>query len=229
MKKLKNYLLSSAGLLLFISVIALSVPQTGHSSMATDKDVRVINRPTEAVPVAVQGTTNVAGNVSISNVPTVEARQNGAWNVGITGTPTVQVGNSETTPVFVRDVDRPTDQPFQQEVVVTVNDGEGGQNGFITVPAGKLFVVEQVSALGTAPADQTIENVAVLTRIVPDLTQRQHYLNITKQESANINFYRVSQQVKHYGNGSVGVRFSRFPAVGTVTFRFTVSGYFVNN
>jgi len=224
MKKLKHYLTASIGLILFVSVIALSLPQTGHSNVAIDKDVRVINTPAEPIPVVAQGTTNVA----VSNTPTVNAKQSGAWSVGITGTPTVQVGNSGTNPVLTRDVDRPTAQPFQQEVMVTVNDGESGQNGFITVPAGKLFVVEHVSALGSAPADQTIDNAGVLTRILPDLTQRQHYLNITKQESAGINFYRVSQQVKLYGNGSVGVRFSRFPAVGTVTFRFTVSGYFVD-
>lgn len=224
MKKLKHYLTASIGLILFVSVIALSLPQTGHSNIASDKDVRVINTPAEAIPVIAQGTTNVA----VQNVPTVKAQQNGAWNVGITGTPTVQLDDSATNPVFVRDVDRPTAQPFQQEVIVTVNDGESGQNGFIIVPAGKLFVIEHVSALGSAPTDQTIDNVGVLTHILPDLSQRQHYLNITKQESAGVNFYRVSQQVKLYGNGSVGVRFSRFPAVGTVTFRFTVSGYFVD-
>jgi hypothetical protein len=89
-------------------------------------------------------------------------------------------------------------------------------------------VIEHVSVLGSAPADQTIDNVGVLTRILPDLTQRQHYLNFTKEESAGINFYRFSQQGKLYGNGQWRVRFSRFPANGTVTFRFTVSGYFVD-
>lgn len=116
MKKLKHYLTASIGLILFVSVIALSLPQTGHSNVAVDKDVRVINTPDEPIPVVTQGTTNVA----VQNVPTVKAQQNGTWKVDINGTPTVQLDDSSTNPVFVRDVDRPTAQPYQKSVDIAL-------------------------------------------------------------------------------------------------------------
>lgn len=228
MKKLKHYLTASIGLILFVSVIALSLPQTGHSNIASDKDVRVINTPAEPIPVVAQGTTNVA----VQNVPTVNAQQSGAWNVGITGTPTVQLDDSATNPVFVRDVDRPTAQPFQYEVEVTVEEGFGGQNAVIPVPVGKLLVIENVSAFGTAPADQRISQFAILTHVAPDNVYRFHYLQFTKQDNGygTANEYTVSsQQLRLYADTpNAYARVSRVSSTGRATFRFVVSGYFVN-
>jgi hypothetical protein len=227
MKNLKHYLTASIGLILFVSVIALSLPQSGHSSVAADKDVKVVNSSAESIPVIAQGTTNVA----VQNTPTVKAQQNGAWNVGIAGTPTVQLDDSATNPVFIRDVDRPTAQPFQYEVTVTLDEGEGGQNAAIPVPSGKLLVIENVSVWGTAPSDQRIQQFAILTHVAPDNVYRPHYLQFTKQDNGygTANEYTVSQQLRIYADtpGAMA-RVTRVPATGTVTFRFVVSGYFVN-
>lgn len=221
MKKLKNYLAASVGVLLFVSVIALSIPQTGHSAaaaLAPDKDVRVINDTSEPVPVAVQGT------------PTVNAKQSGAWAVGINGTPTVEVGNAAANPVFVRDVDRPTAQPFQREVTVTLTEGQGGMNTEISVPAGKLLVIENVSVFGTAPTDQRIQQFALLTHIAPDNVFHPHYFQFTKQDTGFGAYeYTVGEQTRLYADtpGALA-RVTRTPATGTVTFRFIVSGYLVD-
>jgi hypothetical protein len=223
MKKLKHYLAASIGLILFVSVIALSLPQTGHSTVAADKDVRVINDTSEPVPVAVQGT------------PTVNAKQSGAWSVGINGTPTVEVGNAAADPVFVRDVDRPTAQPFQYEAEVTLTPGQGGQNTVIPVPVGKLLVIENVSAWGTAPVDQRIQQFAIMTHVAPDNVYRSHYLEFTKQDNGygTANEYTVSSQdLRLYAdtpNAYARVtRTSVNNSDSTVTFKFVVSGYFVN-
>jgi len=216
MKKLKHYLTASIGLILFVSVIALSLPQNGHSNIAVDKDVRVINTPAEAVPVAVQ------------NSPTVKAQQDGAWNVGITGTPTVQVGNSETTPVLIRDVDRPTAQPFQYQAVATVEDGQNAADASIPVPEGKMLVIEFVSVNGSAPPNHQIY-LSLLTRVAPDNFFRPHYLQYTKQDYGSFNHYTANQQVRIYADApTVTVRLQHFPTIGTVSFRVTVSGYLVN-
>jgi len=53
MKKLRNYVSSSIGLILLVTVVAFSVPQTGHSALVAGKDVRVINSASEAVPVEI--------------------------------------------------------------------------------------------------------------------------------------------------------------------------------
>ena len=225
MKKLKHYLTASLGLILFVSAIAFSLPQTGHSSLPPDKDVKVINTSAEAIPVVAQGTTNVA----VQNVPTVKAQQNGAWNVAIAGTPTVEVGNNTANPVFVRDVDRPTAQPFLKEVTVTVPPGFGGENADLEIPVGKLVVIEQVSVYGTSPANEVIQQFAIANRVPPDNVYRPHYLQFTKQEiQPGLNAYTVgSQQVRIYaGPGS----FARVARIGntTVSFRFIISGYFVD-
>jgi len=224
MKKLKNYLVATVGVLLLVSVIAFSIPQTGHSAVAADKDVRVINGTNEPVPVVAQGTTNVA----VTNIPTVKAQQNGAWNVGITGTPTVQLNDSSTNPVFVRDVDRPTAQPFQHQAIVTLEDGQNAGDAFIPVPEGKLLVIEFISVNGSAPTNHQIY-LSLLTRVAPDPLYRPHYIEYTKQDYGSFNHYTANQQVRIYADPpSATVRLSHFPATGEVTFRVTVSGYFVD-
>jgi hypothetical protein len=222
MKNLKHYLTASIGLILFVSVIAFSLPQMGHANFPPDKDVKVINTPAEAVPVAVQGTTTVAG--------TVNTKQSGAWNVGITGTPTVEVGNEAGNPVLMRDVDRPTAQPFQYEAVVTIEDGLQGGNASIPVPSGKLLVIENVSAFGTAPASQRIQTFSINTHVAPDNTLRSHYLQFTPRDTGFSSYeYTVSQPIRVYADtpGAAAYVF-RATSSGTATFRFVVSGYFVN-
>jgi hypothetical protein len=228
MKNLKHYLTASLGLILFVSVIAFLLPQIGHANYAPDKDVKIINTPAEAVPVTVQGTANVAGSVSVTNTPTVNAKQSGTWNVGIAGTPAVEVSNQESNPVLMRDIDRPTAQPFQYEAVVTLEEGQDGQNVSIPIPSGKLFVIENVSAFGTAPANQRIQAFSILTHVAPDNTYRPHYLQFTKQENGfGTNEYTVSQQIRVYASTPVALaRVTRAQTTGFVTFRFIVSGYF---
>ncbi|MDQ3749632.1 MAG: hypothetical protein M3367_11590 [Acidobacteriota bacterium] len=227
MKKLKHYLTASIGLILFVSVIALSLPQNGHSNIAADKDVRVINTSDEPVPVVAQGTTNVA----VQNTPTVNARQNGAWNVGITGTPTVQLDDSATNPVFVRDVDRPTAQPFQYQARVTLPDGQSAGDAQIPVPEGKMLVIEFISVSGSAPPDHQIylSLLSVVGTPSPDNLYLPHFIEYTKQNYGSFNNYTANQQTRIYADApSVTFRLQHLPATGAVTFRVTVSGYFVD-
>lgn len=222
MKKMKHYISASIGLILFVSVVAFSLPQIGRANFPPDKDVLVVNTPAQPVPVA--------GNVGITGTPTVNAKQSGAWSVGITGTPTVQVGNDPDNPALMRDIDRPTAQPFQYHAVVTLEEGQMGQNASIPIPVGKLLVIEHVSAYGAAAASQRIQTLAIHTHVAPDNTLRPHYLQYVKQEAGVGNFdYTVSQQTRIYADtpGAAAYVF-RAVSTGTATFRFTVSGYFVD-
>lgn len=216
MNKIKHYISASLGLILFVSVVALSIPQTGHSSATAaappDKDVRVINTETEAVPVR----------------GTVRARQQGDWTVGIVGTPTVEVGNTEAAPVLTRDVDRPTAQPFKAEVVLNVPDGNGGENAFVTIPAGKILVIEHVSAWGSVPPSEQMEQFSILARTLPDLTLRPHYLQDSKRDFPTVSVHTISETVRIYAEGTVGVRAGRRTSTGSVTFRYTISGHLVD-
>ncbi len=75
--------------LLPIGALSLAIPQGKGSA-----PVMVVNTTDNPVPTVAQGTTLIAGAV------------------GIVGPNTVQIGNTETRPVLVRDLDRPTKQPF---------------------------------------------------------------------------------------------------------------------
>ena len=119
-------------------------------------------------------------------------------------------------------------EPFQQAVTVTLAAGESGKNVGIDVPVGKLFVVEQVSASGSAPSDQRID-LLLMSHISPDLANRSHYLQADRQISGGIAYYKTSQIVKIYADTpSLIARVARSTSPDSVTFRFTVSGYFIN-
>jgi hypothetical protein len=217
MKKLKHYTAASLGLILFVSVIALSVPQSGHSALTPpDKDVRVINTATEAVPVTIQGT------------PSVQAQQSGPWNVGVSGS--VQVGNSEAAPIYVRDVDRPTARPFLKEITLTLPAANNGENVSLGILVGELVVIEQVSALGTLPADQFVETMSIATRVPPDNVYHSHLLQFNKLElNPGTNMYTVpSQQVRIYAGPGSFARMSRVGNGTIATVRFVISGYYAN-
>jgi hypothetical protein len=215
MRKFKHYTAASLGLILFITVIGLSVPQSGHGTTAAlALDVRVVNTDTQAVPVDVQGA--------------VKAKQQGEWNVGIEGTPTVHVTNSTFGPILTRDADRPTAQPFKAELTLIIPDGNGAENAFVTIPVGKVLVVEHVSAFGSVPPDQEMDGFSVLTRTAPDNVQRPHYFNDVKREFQSATTHTVSESVRIYAEGNLGVRAGRRTPTGSVTFRYTISGYLVD-
>lgn len=211
MLRIKNTLIALVSLGALIALVAVAIPITslGHAALPPDKDVNVVNTP----------------NVNVVNSPTVKAQQNGVWNVGINGTPTVHVANSTLGPILVRDVDRATAQPFELEIDVAMSDGQGGENAFFTIPLGKLLVIEQVSAFGTAPSGQKL-NFSILSRVLPDLTQRPKYLS----SEQDLQTFRVpSQQVRIYGDAQAAVRIDRGTSnTGIASATFVVTGHLVN-
>ncbi|MEQ1605434.1 MAG: hypothetical protein ABL999_11265 [Pyrinomonadaceae bacterium] len=214
--KNKKHITLSMGVILLTVVIGVSLPQTGHSALAApDKDVRVINTPTEAVPVNVIGT------------PTVNASQQGVWNVGLVGTPPVRVTNGETNPVVIRDANYQAQQPYQAAVDLVIGPGQGGENAEIPVAPGKLFVIEHVSAFSST--DQTLDTFALLTHIAPDNTLRTHYLNNDRRQLTTGGIYTVSESLKLYADApGVVVRATRLGSTDSVTVRYTVSGYLID-
>jgi len=219
---IKNTAITFVTLTALVAVIAALTPSTSKGQGGgggNAKDVNVINAPN----VRVVNTPSV----NVANSPVVRAQQNGPWTVGLVGTPNVLIGNTESSPALVRDVDRPTAQPFQQEIEVTIPDGQGGENGFITVPPGKLLVIEQVSAEGSAPAGQSL-SFYVLSRVLPDDTRRPHRLLAAKEEGASNSYFVASQQVRIYAEAIASVRVSRVGSTGSANSTFVVSGHLVD-
>lgn len=107
---------------------ALAIPRPDEIQAMGTAPVTVMNTP---LPVALQGTGNIAGNVS--------AAQSGAWNVGVTSLPAVQLAAGTT--VGVSD---PALQAFALSLCATSNDSCSGPVA-ATLPPGSRFVIEYVS------------------------------------------------------------------------------------
>ena len=141
----------------------------------------------------------------------------------------VRGGASSADPItLVRDVDNPTKQPFQQEVKVTVASGLTAGNNLISIPSGKLFVIEHVSVQGKAPAGQNLL-YSIYSHVAPDLTERKHIFPATPQVFGANTFYLVSESLRLYADTpSITVYVDRDATAGSASALFVVSGYFVD-
>jgi hypothetical protein len=130
-----------------IIIVACLLPSAhaGPSVTVVNTNAAVIvNTMANPVPVTLQGSSTVSGSVSI------------------TGTPTVNVASTTNTPLLVRDVDRPgrlasyadtAGSPFGTEFDAVPS--------FKAVPAGKVLVVEYVSAIATLGSGENITRFAL--------------------------------------------------------------------
>jgi hypothetical protein len=129
---------------------------------------------------------------------------------------------------LVRDVDNPTKQPFQQEVKVNVTAGLTAGNNFITIPTGKLLVIEHVSVQGKAPVGQNVF-YSIYNHVAPDLTERKHIFPATNEVFNGGNWFLVSESLRLYADApSITLYVDRDATTGTATALFVVSGYFVD-
>ncbi|HYV07623.1 MAG TPA: hypothetical protein VFB82_23730 [Blastocatellia bacterium] len=86
MEKFKAGILFVIGLGIILTCFAFTSGTAGRASQANPsvipptQDVRVVNKPTESIPVTAQGTTTIAGNVSISNLPGTFFQVNTRYN-----------------------------------------------------------------------------------------------------------------------------------------------------
>jgi hypothetical protein len=161
---------STTFLVLGMVLGSLDAPRAAAQQAKTPQDVHVVNAAADPVPVKIDGTTNTVKIDGTTN--TVKATQTGAWSVGISGTPSVtlsgsptvtlapgaavQIGNPASSPAIVRNVDRPTAQPFRTTLFSTFNAGFAASTsaGPFVVPGGKRLVIEFVTVNITLPAQQ---------------------------------------------------------------------------
>jgi hypothetical protein len=87
----------SVGFTLLVGIAALSIPTSTHA--ADKSEVRVINTTAEAVPVAVQGTTQVTGTVTVANQPAPPAKPE-PIQIRLEGRPVTQAQPTGTETIF---------------------------------------------------------------------------------------------------------------------------------
>ena len=118
MEKFKNYLLAASGFV--ILVLAMAMTNVGHSVAQTVGDcIRICNPESAPIPVRAQGTTNVAGEVTVRS--------------------------SATTPVVTKLLGLPPSDAFQRQVMLEVPHGSNSTSTVIGVPAGKFLTINFVS------------------------------------------------------------------------------------
>jgi len=142
---------------------------------------------------------------------------------------TVRVASDVTNPVVVTERDTFERHAFQTTVTVTIDQGFVGQNGFVTVPAGKRLVVEYASARGFVPAGQNMV-FSIDTNLNGENVSEFHHVPSTQQfTSGNTAHFIAGGQVRIYADsGSVILRCDRDNANGTGTFIFTISGHLLD-
>ncbi len=170
---------------ILFAALALASLHTGRATVSAAGAAPVFVTNTgaaEAIPTAAQGTTPISGAVSITGTPSVSIAN--SPTVALASGSTVQISN--TTPLPIRDLDRPTAQPFNYRAHLTWVSGfafanaDGSQN--FVVPDGKRLVIEFVSLqIGVPPTrnvtfarlDSTIGMVLTLTHAGTDFQNNE--------------------------------------------------------
>jgi hypothetical protein len=198
MNKIKNYLLPAISFALLVGAFMFSGPLAGHSYGApTAGDVKVVNTSSQPVPVAV------------------------------TNTPTVKLASDPNYPTFVRDVDNPARQAFQDRLTFNLADGFSEVcMPIAVVPAGKRLVIEYVSARVSLPGGQKLRGVQLFNNLNGDFAY--HYL--MPAPTGAFNEYVVGQPLRLYAdaNTQVSICASRDLSAGTAQVLATISGYLVD-
>jgi hypothetical protein len=184
MKNIRAYLAAACAVVFFAGAFLLNGVSASNAAATNAKtDVIVVNTTDSPIPVVAQGTTNIAGSVSVA-------------------------GNSPSNPLSVRDVDNLARPPYQATIIF----GGGGDNchAFPTVPTGKLLVIDYVSASITGAQSVIatyIETQANGSDVSYDLFLRSGNPRLDAAPSV------VSQQIQAFaeGNYSFCVSWVDFP------------------
>ena len=129
------------------------------------------------------------------------------------------------------EVNNPDKYPFQASVQVSLPAGTEGQNGFVTLPAGKRLVIEYVSGQAFLPSGQK----ALFSGIVSlrgRSTGRWHYLeSSTTGRFGSQDCFRYGRMVKLYADAGVTVmlRTDRDSPAGAGLLRMTLSGHLISS
>jgi len=142
---------------------------------------------------------------------------------------TVKIASDPGTPLVVAQADTPERHAFQATVTVTLDQGFVGQNGAVTVPAGKRLVIEYASARAFVPSGQNLA-FSIDTSLNGENVSEFHHLPSTQQfTSGNITQFIAGEQVRIYADSGILIlRADRDNPNGTGTFIFTISGHLID-
>lgn len=223
MKNIRIYLIALLAVALSGGSLLLSAAPTTQA--LSDKDVVVTNTTANPVPVVTQGTTNIAGGVSVTNTP----------NVNVANSPFVQLSNSASNPLVEQDVDNPARNAYQSTIHFDLDDNVNPEcANFPLLPDGKRLVIEYVSAdIRLSRYDDLIDSSLVTylngNRASHDLPFV--LVNLTHDTSFAYDPFKVAEQLRAYSEPPypIEICISRSSASGPSKVAFaTISGYLVD-
>ncbi len=130
----------------------------------------------------------------------------------------------------VCEVNNPDKYPFQASVQVSLPAGTEGQNGFVTVPAGKRLVIEYVSGQAFLPSGQKAL-FSVIVSLQGQSTGTWHYLESTVVGPfGSQDCFQCGRMVKLYADAgnTVMLRTDRDSPTGAGLSRMTLSGHLIS-
>jgi hypothetical protein len=193
---------------------ALTIPQPRPIQAAGSAPVIVTNTP---LPVSLSGTGNAAGTVNIASLPAVQLAA--GTTVGISS----GIGNTETTPLFISDVENSARQALAVDI-----EGDTSSGGDCTLPGfcyspgvGKRFVIEQVSGLcGTNP-DQ-LDDVGFTLRVFSNGDFHSYYFSGPSHV-----YSRFTTLTRIYADGDSSEAVSMSEAAAGSVCSATLSGHLI--
>jgi hypothetical protein len=188
-------------------------------------EVTINNATSQPVPVAVQGTTNVAGDVSLVGTSTVGFSPSANTVKIDPAANTVQLSADADHPLAVQDVHNPRREPF----AAWFEEMPGTGDAEFVVPGDKWAVVEFVTVEQTqhdGPAECFFPFVSANTNGV----WSKHWIVPTRHEAnPGSHVWIGSQAVRIYADpGSTVLISEEFCGEGFVAGRKSISGYLVD-
>ncbi|GEM_PF-1344721 len=213
MNRMRSYLIAAAGAAMLALIFALSGSNNVSAQLPQPSDnVKVVNTTREPVPTTVQGSVRLAMDSSVGINPSSN---------------TVQVGNTQSNPALVRNVEDAR-QPFQQTLDFDFADGQITRSVSLAIPSNKRLVIEYASASLGVPQGQSIGHIEVHTTV--NGVSAGHSLMAVSQGTGagGNNLFGASQQMRVYTDEGLFVNIQRSNGAGLAGGRVTLSGYLVD-
>jgi len=148
-----------------VLAFAIGVPPTRAAGPPSGLDVNVVNTPSNPVPVTLQGTSTVSGNVAVTNTP----------NVNVVNTPTVNVGNSLKPSQLVAVTSNVGNtgischatggNPVSGATAIDLLQNADATSSSFSIPNGKVLVITDAQAIAISLGSAGHEAQAALIRV----------------------------------------------------------------
>ena len=120
------------------------------------------------------------------------------------------------------------EEPFQQEVELSIGTGNVAAYGSIPVPSGKRLVIEYLSLFGNLPAGQRL-NVSVVTLVSGLRASYRPQIN-TQDAGDGTTSVSASEVMRVYADSGtiVSLNATRSSSTGSGPLTVSISGHYVN-